>query len=371
MSQIPSLTSLPRNLVPWMARLALCIMGLEYVAMTNAESLTLAIATDNSNIVYAGFVTLRCTPESASGVRPVANTLFGNDTPGAVVRFRMTATVAEALVEYAPKASLANRVNYQSTGVVLRDGRRIATFDRPSDAGGVVRVRLAAGDGEPHTWGLVLPYADPVVFRGLRLAAGGQLLALPPVAERTVYVAYGDSITHGFFAGDALSGYAWQLAETMGWQLVNLGFGSRTAVPADAKLVAAMKPDVVTILLGVNDCLGCVPLDTFARNYGAILDTLRERRPTALMVVITPLDVPGKWVGTEKLEDYREALHKLVAARKNNRLLLVEGPALIPSDLSCFADGLHPNDKGFAIMADRLAAEIVKAGVKVEPARQE
>lgn len=345
------------------------IMGLEHMTTTQAASLPVAVTPDHANIVYSGFVELRCTPEAASAARQFAGSVFGKDTPGAVVRFRMQATAAEALIEYVPKASLTNRVHYQSTGVVLRDGRRIATFDRPSDAGGAVQVRLAADDSEPHTWGLVLPYADPVVFRGLRLAAGGQLLALPPVAARPVYVAYGDSITHGFLAGDALSGYAWQLAETMGWQLVNLGFGGRTAVPDDALLVVAQKPDVVTILLGVNDCLGSIPVETFARNYGAILDTIRAGRPTAPIVIITPLDVPGKWVGTEKLEDYREALRKLAAVRRDNRLLLVEGPALIPSDLSCFTDGLHPNDKGFAIMVDRLAAAIAKAGVKVEPAR--
>ncbi|MCX6992003.1 MAG: SGNH/GDSL hydrolase family protein [Kiritimatiellaeota bacterium] len=344
----------------------------EIVTMTNAESLPLAVAPDHSNLVYSGFIELLCTPEAAFGVRPVADTLFGKDTPGAVVRFRMVATEAEALIEYAPKASLTKRINYQGTGVVLKDGRRTATFDRLSDAGGVVRVRLAADDGEPHTWGLVLPYADPVVFRGLRLTAGGQLLVLPPVAERSVYVAYGDSITHGFLAGDALSGYAWQLAETMGWQLVNLGFGNRTAVPDDARLVTAMNPDVVTVLLGANDCYGCVPVDAFAQNYGAILDTIHERRPTALIVVITPLSVPGLregWEKLENLEDYRKALRKLIATRNDNRLLLVEGPTLIPSEPGYFADGLHPNDKGFAVMADRLAAEIIKAGVKVEPVR--
>ena len=86
MSRTPPVMSLPRNLVPWMARLAICSMGLEYVTMTNAAPLTLAVAPDHSNIVYVGFVTLRCTPEAASGVRPVANTQFDKDTPGALVR---------------------------------------------------------------------------------------------------------------------------------------------------------------------------------------------------------------------------------------------------------------------------------------------
>lgn len=323
--------------------------------------LPVIIRPDDPRLAYTGFAELQVTPDAAAWHRTVTDTAPGytEDAPGGVIRFRTAAAAGAALVEYLPKSAMAGRIHYHSTGVLLVDGRRAGTFTRPDDAGGVVRIPLpAAGQAGPHTCAVVLPYADAVRFRGLRLPAGATLLPLPPEPPRPRYVAYGDSITHGFLAADAPGGYAWQLAEQMHWQLVNLGFGSRAATPDDGRRVAALKPDVVTILLGVNDCLGKIPPATFAANYRQVLDAIRRERPAIPVVVITPLDVPGKWAGSEPLEQYRQALRDLARERHDQQLFVVEGVPLIPPDLTLFADGLHPNDHGFQIMAARLAAQL-------------
>jgi len=343
---------------------ALCagLALLEMPLMADAvPDLPVTIPPDHPALAYTGFAELRVTPDDAAWQRTVADTTPGytQDAPGGVIRFRTAAAAGAALVEYLPKSAMAGRVHYHSTGVLLVDGRRAGTFTRPGDAGGVVRIPLpAAGQGAAHTCAIVLPYADAVRFRGLCLPAGATLLPLPPEPPKPRYVAYGDSITHGFLAADAPAGYAWQLAEQMHWQLVNLGFGSRAATPDDGRRVAALKPDVVTILLGVNDCLGKIPPATFAANYRQVLDAIRRERPAIPVVIITPLDVPGKWAGSEPLEQYRQALRDLARDRHDPQLFVVEGVPLIPPDLTLFQDGLHPNDRGFQVMAARLAAQL-------------
>lgn len=322
--------------------------------MTNTAALPVAIPPDHPQLVYSGFAGLTVTPDGASAVRPVPDSPYRVDSPGCAIRFRTKAATVEALFEYVPKTSLTGHSSYNSEGVVQMDGKAHGYFTRPSDDGGLVRIALASGDTAAHTWNMVPPYSDAVIFRGLRLPDGAALETIVST-PRPVYVAYGDSITHGYHASVSPTGYAWQLADAMGWDLLNMGFGSRTVVPADAAAVAALKPDVVTILLGVNDCLCKVPVATYAQRYTEALDTFRKERPSALIVAITLLAEPGKWAGTENIEDYRKALRDLVAKRHDRQVILVEGPDLIPSDLALFADGLHPNDTGFAVMAERLA----------------
>jgi lysophospholipase L1-like esterase len=45
---------------------------------------------------------------------------------------------------------------------------------------------------------------------------------------------------------------------------------------------------------------------------------------------------------------------------KDPNLHVIDGPALIPDDIKYFQDGLHPNDQGFKIMADRLNERMTK-----------
>jgi lysophospholipase L1-like esterase len=213
---------------------------------------------------------------------------------------------------------------------------------------------VPAGD---HTYEIILPICDKVDFLGIRVNPEAKFLA-PEPAPKTRYVAYGDSITQGFYATDTVHAYPFLLAESKKWELVNFGFGSRTAVPSDGTILPKLKPDLITILLGVNDCLGKVSPADFRSNYTGVIGNIRKEMPKVPIYVITPLNLPGKWAGSESLEEFRKVIRSIVKDRQDSNLHLIEGPDLIPDEGKYFQDGLHPNDEGFARMAKELGAKI-------------
>ena len=56
------------------------------------------------------------------------------------------------------------------------------------------------------------------------------------------------------------------------------------------------------------------------------------------------------------LEDFRRTLCE--AAEDCESVTVVDGRALVPAEESCFADGLHPNDRGMAFFAENLLRQL-------------
>ena len=175
-------------------------------------------------------------------------------------------------------------------------------------------------------------------------------------------MAYGDSITHGFTASAVDKSYTFLVAQKNHWQLVNLGLGGRASNVSDAKVVVSQKPDVISVLMGTNDWQGGGSLDRYRTNMMGFLDTIRTAQPTVPIYFITSLWVPPSWNPKGQvadLESYRKVAREIVAALKDPNLHLVEGPELIDHDAALFdAVAVHPNDKGFAQMGERLAARM-------------
>lgn len=312
------------------------------------------ITPDNKLVVYSGYAHLNVTNSCASCDRLIQDSPFHVDNPSTSIKFRTDAKSVAVVLEYCAKTDLsaAHHV-YNSRGLCLVDGERRVTFTRLGDAGGRQTIDLNSPVPGKHTYEFLLPVADKVDFCGIELNEGARL---SPIKEkpRLRYIPYGDSITQGFWASDPSKTYSYVLAQSKGWQLVNMGFGSRTAVAGDGEVVARLNPDIVTILIGVNDCLGNVPLSAYRENVCGLIANLRKTKASLPIYVITPLNVPGKWKRTENLDQYREVLRTLVKESWDANLHLIEGPDLIPNDGQYFQDGLHPNDAGFGLMAQKL-----------------
>ena len=147
----------------------------------------------------------------------------------------------------------------------------------------------STGGGE-HTYRVVMSTFCTVGFEGLTLAGGSESLVEPEMAKKPLYVAYGNSITHG--RGQELGDqtYPWILAEKMGWQLCNIAVGgSRVSVPM-AEMVAdeiTEKIDFMTILIGYNDMVGASKDTTYYRGkLIAFIDTVRKGHPETKIFVL-------------------------------------------------------------------------------------
>ena len=185
-------------------------------------------------------------------------------------------------------------------------------------------------------------------------------------------MAYGDSITHGFYASDVTRSYPFLVGADKQWQVVNMGFGGRRARAEDGKAVARLNPNVVTVAIGVNDCLGRKPLATFESDVAGLIGNIKSARSELPLALLTPLPVPqGGWDNVEaRLEDYREVLRKIVAASGDANLKIIEGPQLLAAEPRYFQDGLHPNDEGFRVMARNLSSQLTEISWQTRPIHQ-
>ncbi len=112
-------------------------------------------------------------------------------------------------------------------------------------------------------------------------------IVIPPStatsSSRLTYVSLGDSLTAGAGAATESESYPYRLAKLLAEKhgaevtLDNLGQPGANTIDVlnqQVPLVAALHPDVVTLLIGVNDLHYQVPPESFEKNLAAIVDNL-------------------------------------------------------------------------------------------------
>jgi lysophospholipase L1-like esterase len=173
-------------------------------------------------------------------------------------------------------------------------------------------------------------------------------------------IAFGDSLTAGYGAA-AGEDYPSRLSALIGRPVINAGVSGDTTASALARLdadVLARDPRIVIVGLGGNDFLSGVPIQTTEANLREIVHKIEG---AGAMVVLLGFRFPSLTA------DY-EAMYERVA--KDEGCLLV-GRVLrgILNDQSLKSDAIHPNAKGYALMAERIANPCKKLIAKAERAR--
>ena len=193
----------------------------------------------------------------------------------------------------------------------------------------------------------------------------------------------GDSITEGVGASDPSKCYVSLIAEQTGAVCRNYGIsGTRIAkrrVPYDipefdryyASRVPEMDPDadIVVVFGGTNDYgHGDAPLGemndrTIWTYYGALhvlFTALLEKYPAAQIVVLTPLHRDDEEKRTPTLKPFVDATRQVAEFYSLPVLDLWANYGIqprIPVMKEMYVpDGLHPNDAGHAILANKLRA---------------
>ena len=363
-----------RSLLSWSGLILLCLARAP-VAAPAQEPAHRLIAPDDAHLAYSDYVHLELVPSPLDPSARLArfDRLLDQpakgyrwDNPGARLRFRTDASSVKALLYFNELHISTSARN--SNGLYRIDGARQPqwTFHtkttQPKREPETVAVTMTAGGPAGfHDYELILPYGDSVDFQGVEVNAGARFEA-PPTRPATRYLAYGDSITHGFTASAVDKNYAFLVAEKNGWQLLNLGLGGRASTPSDGKVVASLHADVISVFMGANDWQGGVPPERYRANMMAFFDAIRAAQPTVPIYYLTSLWVAPSWnpkAQVADLETYRRVAREIVAARHDPNLHLVEGPELIDHEIALFdATPVHPNDQGFAQMAERLASQM-------------
>jgi acyl-CoA thioesterase-1 len=137
------------------------------------------------------------------------------------------------------------------------------------------------------------------------------------------------------------------------FEVVNAGVSGETSTGARARIGWLLKQpfDVLVLETGANDMLRGTPLTRLRGNIDAIVDTVRQVRPDARIVLTGMLASPN--LGADYARDFR-AVYTEVAREDSLPLVpfLLEGVAAIPE--MNLGDGIHPNERGHRRVADNV-----------------
>lgn len=164
-------------------------------------------------------------------------------------------------------------------------------------------------------------------------------------------IAFGDSLTAGFGAATG-EDYPSRLSVAVGATVLNAGVSGDTTEAALARLdadVLSRDPRIVIVGLGGNDFLRGVSMSSTEANLSAII---RKIHGAGSMVVLLGFRFPS-------LNANYEAMYERVAS--GERCLLISRVLRgILTDPSLKSDEIHPNARGYQLMAERVAGPLQK-----------
>ena len=196
-----------------------------------------------------------------------------------------------------------------------------------------------------------------LVAAGLSLMIG----ATPAAAHIPVILDFGDSLTAGYGLAPEQA-FPAQLEAALRWQgievrVVNGGVSGDTTAGGLARLDWALadKPDLVILALGANDALRGIDPATVRGNLDKMI---RKIEASGARVLLLGMLAPPNWGA-----DYKSAFDRIFPelAKVHDVPLysfFLEGVAMKP-ELNQ-PDGLHPNERGVAVLVDRLAPVVAR-----------
>jgi lysophospholipase L1-like esterase len=201
-------------------------------------------------------------------------------------------------------------------------------------------------DSDRGIWSRPIAVSAGIVLAGIMVwlfVGRGPEPARPTAGERIV--AFGDSLVQGVGASPGRDMVS-ILSRRLGVPIVNAGRSGDTTGTALTRLDAAVlsrNPRVVVVLLGGNDMLRRLPRDRMFENLETIVTRIRSRGAAVILVTVeigfgTGADGPAF-----------EAL-----AERTSSALVRDILGGIFGRQALMSDGIHPNNSGYEIMADRI-----------------
>ena len=193
--------------------------------------------------------------------------------------------------------------------------------------------------------------------------------------KKIIYASLGDSLTAGVGTTNYEESYPYLLAKslTSGQQQVVLknfsvpGFRTSDLIASLLAPAIAAKPDIITLLIGVNDVHGSVLANTFRKNYEYILRELTAKTQAQIYVINIPsigadtlMLPPYDYYYNQRTKEFNEIIRNLAQSYKVKyidlysptvRLLKEDGPHYA-------ADLFHPSASGYALWAKIIYDDI-------------
>ena len=200
----------------------------------------------------------------------------------------------------------------------------------------------------------VLPRIGALLAAFALLASGcGQHPKLPPLAPGAVILAFGDSLTYGTGANEEES-FPAQLARLSGRRVVREGVPGEVSEAGLARLPAMLdehRPRLLLLCHGGNDFLRRMSREKTAENVRAMIRIAKDRGIDVLLIgtpeagfTLTPPDFYAQAAKQFGIPYEGDVLTKIL---RNGELK---------------SDQIHPNARGYLLMAERVADLMRKSG---------
>lgn len=193
------------------------------------------------------------------------------------------------------------------------------------------------------------------------------------VGEESLIICIGDSITFGSGIRNAdrnFSSYPARLQVALDnvdgagkWNVKNLGFRGATATNKSRlsyekspffTRVLNSSPKVAVIMLGTNDIMLNISLPTFADDYKSLITAVTQLESKPRVLIMSPPWIDTKFpTRAERFKNIiQEPYHKVIQTLAiETRATLLNGYSIFANKPHLFADGLHPNEEGYNLIA--------------------
>ena len=157
-------------------------------------------------------------------------------------------------------------------------------------------------------------------------------------------IAFGDSLVVGTGATSG-NDFVSLLSKKIGQEIINLGVNGDTTSSGLARVseLDRYRPKVVLLLLGGNDHLRKVPIETTFENLGKIIENIQSRG-----AVVVLLGVKGNLFGDRFEPEFEKLSEKYRTAYVPDVLEGLFGKA------EFMEDTIHPNNAGNKVIAKRV-----------------
>jgi lysophospholipase L1-like esterase len=191
-----------------------------------------------------------------------------------------------------------------------------------------------------------------------------------------IYTALGDSLTAGVGVLKYEESFPYQLAQKISGGSGNIILrdraypGARTSDLISHLLTTAIndQPDIVTLLIGVNDIHGNVSETNFSKNYAEILRRLKTETQAKIFAISIPyigtaalLLPPFNFYFKYETIEYNKIIKKLALANNIEYVDLYTPTESIFKNAALYStDSFHPSAKGYSLWAEIIYANFNK-----------
>ena len=177
---------------------------------------------------------------------------------------------------------------------------------------------------------------------------------LSPLADDTVILAYGDSLTYGIGANAATQSYPAVLQKLTGFTVINAGISGEVTAQGLQRLPMVLKnvkPNLVILCHGGNDLIRRLGKEQLKSNLNKMITLIQASGAEVVL-----LGVPNFNLMLSVPELYSEL------AEAYNLPIDIELLSKLERDPKMKSDQIHPNAAGYSVMATVVQKLLVEAG---------